>query len=370
MFKIEKATREQAKLRLITVGASGSGKTHGALIIANALGKKIIVIDTENGRANLFAKRFGFEFDIIRLRPPYDPEKFIAVIDEVEKKGYDVIIFDSLSHEWDGEGGYNDLKTKLNDPYGAKIAPRHRKMVERIIRSEMHAIVTLRAKTEYSAGINEKGKLILTKIGTTPAQKNDFEFEFHIVFNLNQNHYAYCSKDDTDLFDGQEFLIDEELGRKLAEWLKDGVLPLPTIPEEIPLPTPSDVKMYKDAMDMASTLEELQSVYKKAYRATNNKKNKEELVAFYQKKKEALTVQVKDTEAKAEILEHLLDTIALANDLIELDAIYENACLKVVKNDLDVVKNAYKIRHTVLENSMINRVEEEKQKITGENYEK
>jgi DNA polymerase III delta prime subunit len=77
MFK--KATKAQAKARLLFSGASGSGKTTAALTVAAQLGKKIAFIDTEAGSASLYADRF--DFDVLELSPPYAPERFIEAIE-------------------------------------------------------------------------------------------------------------------------------------------------------------------------------------------------------------------------------------------------------------------------------------------------
>ena len=49
MFR--KAERRKAKLRLAITGPAGSGKTYGALQIAQGLGGRIAMIDTENEAA-------------------------------------------------------------------------------------------------------------------------------------------------------------------------------------------------------------------------------------------------------------------------------------------------------------------------------
>ena len=68
MFK--KATKEKQKLRLLIEGASGSGKTYSALLLAKGLkektGQKIALIDTEKGSASLYSNLVDFVFfDIV-----------------------------------------------------------------------------------------------------------------------------------------------------------------------------------------------------------------------------------------------------------------------------------------------------------------
>ncbi|SSS60281.1 hypothetical protein [Acinetobacter baumannii] len=77
-FSFTKAERKKAKLKLNLNGASGSGKTYSALVLASSLGKKIAVIDTENESASLYANEFNF--DTLPLKPPYSPERFAGVL--------------------------------------------------------------------------------------------------------------------------------------------------------------------------------------------------------------------------------------------------------------------------------------------------
>src|ERR1051326_2527877 len=105
-MEIRKATRQKEKIRLGLSAVSGGGKTYSALLIAFGLcgdWNKITVIDTENNSADLYS-HLG-EYNVIPLPPPYNPERYIEAIHACEDAGMEVIIIDSISHEWEGEGG-------------------------------------------------------------------------------------------------------------------------------------------------------------------------------------------------------------------------------------------------------------------------
>lgn len=260
----QKATKKRTKLRLAITGASGSGKTYSSLILASSISDKIALIDTEGTSSDAYADKFSFSS--VSMTPPYTPERFIEAINEAVKEGFEVLIIDSLSHEWEGSGGYIDLKHQLNDPYSAKVSPRHRKLVDAILQCPIHIIGTMRSKTAYDTSQNDKGKLKLTKIGTAPVQKENMEYEFTIVFDLNENHIASCSKDRTGLFDGKDFLIDKEIGQTLISWLNDG--------EEVPIPKieserDKEFKILEDLycmMSEAVSIEDLACKFKEAQR--------------------------------------------------------------------------------------------------------
>ena len=67
MFR--KAERRKAKLRLAITGPAGSGKTYGALQIAQGLGGRIAMIDTENGSGDLYSDIC--DYDVQTLTAPY-----------------------------------------------------------------------------------------------------------------------------------------------------------------------------------------------------------------------------------------------------------------------------------------------------------
>ena len=105
-----KATTFSPKLRMALSGPPGSGKTYTALKIATAMKcKTIAVIDTENASAAKYRHDFNFDVGVLEI---FSPLAYVAEIEEAEKAGYDIIIIDSLSHAWDGEGGALEMADK------------------------------------------------------------------------------------------------------------------------------------------------------------------------------------------------------------------------------------------------------------------
>lgn len=235
-----KAERKKAKLRLGLVGPSGSGKTFSALLIAKGLGGKIAVVDTENGSADLYAGSPGIpEYDVLTMEQPYEVEKYLAAIDAAEKEGYNVIILDSISHAWSGEGGLLDRQGKIADSgkgnsYTAwrTVTPLHNRFVERMLGCNLHVVATMRAKTEYAMTPGNNGKVEVKKIGLAPVQRDGMDYEFTSVFDIDINHNVQSSKDRTGMFDGKIFTPTTKTGEQLIAWLETGAEPEPAKPKE------------------------------------------------------------------------------------------------------------------------------------------
>lgn len=226
--EFKKATKEKVKLRLALLGPAGSGKTYGALSLAEGIGKKIAVLDTENGTASLYSDRFDFQ--TLTMNPPYTVAKYIAGIDAAEAAGFDVLIIDSLSHAWAGEGGLLDKKTALDSRGGnsftnwASITKEHEQLKTRILHPKLHLITTLRVKTEYVLEANDKGRQVPKKVGLAPVQREGLEYEFDVVFEVAMDHSVVATKDRTSLFDNRILKLSKDLGVELSGWLSKGTL--------------------------------------------------------------------------------------------------------------------------------------------------
>lgn len=234
---IRKAQRKVTKARVGITGPSGSGKTLSALLMAYGMTgswDKIGLIDTENRSADLYAETMKAgvhigEFEKIDIEPPYTTEKYIEAIKAFEDYGVEVIIIDSLSHAWAGEGGLLEQKDQTSKVGGknsytawAEMTPKQNKMVESILKAKCHVLTTMRSKTEYVLEANDKGKQAPRKVGMAPVQRDGLEYEFTMVMDLTADHIATVSKDRTGLFDGLYFTPDVDSGKKLIEWLESG----------------------------------------------------------------------------------------------------------------------------------------------------
>lgn len=233
------AVRKKAKLRMALTGVSGSGKTLGALYIAYGITNdwsKIAVLDTEHDRALFYANREDLgtgEFLHCTMTPPYSPERYKALVaDAASVVGADgVVIVDSFSHAWSNEGGVLELKDKIASKPGknsytawSEAGKIQNNLVNTILSVDCHVIVTLRSKMEYALEEDERGKQVPVKLGLAPVQREDTEYEFDIVLNIDRSHTATASKDTTFL-DGFGEFITPELGERLAEWLDGGKEP-------------------------------------------------------------------------------------------------------------------------------------------------
>ena len=237
-FTFKKAVRSASKLRLAISGASGSGKTYSALLLAKGIGGRIAVIDTERGSDSLYADMEGMpEFDVLELDAPFSPERYAEAIAAAESAGYDILILDSMSHEWNGKGGCLEEVDNIararyrGNTWSAwnEMTPRHRKFVDAMLTSKLHIIATMRSKTEVAQDVDANGKKVVKKLGMKVEQRDGVDYEFTIMFDLvHDGHFANASKDRTGLFSSRPdpVVITPETGAEIKRWLEGaGVTP-------------------------------------------------------------------------------------------------------------------------------------------------
>lgn len=244
MDLFQPASRQKARLRMALQGVSGGGKTLGALYIAYGMTGdwgKVALIDTEHGRARAYAGRSDLPtptgaFLYVQMEPPFSPEKYKEYARAgAEAVGTDgVLIIDSLSHAWTGEGGVLERKDAISARAGNSFTAWNEAgklqndLVDTLLSLPCHTIVTLRVKTEYVMQLNERGKQEPVKVGLAPVQRDNVEYEFDITLNIARDHTAVTGKDVTFL-DGFRDVITPALGRDLAAWLNEGKEPPPRL---------------------------------------------------------------------------------------------------------------------------------------------
>ena len=245
-FTFRPAVRENVGLLIGLAGASGSGKTYTAMRLATGIAgdKPFCVIDTEAGRAKHYAD--AFRFDHGDLAPPFRPDRYAEAIQAADKAGYPVIVVDSMSHEWAGDGGILDWQEEEYQRMGGReavkmaawIKPKgaHKHMVSRLLQVRAHLILCMRAEEKIEMVKGEDGK---TKIvpkqgpagfrGWLPVCEKTLPYELTASFlltadapgipkpiKLQEQHRALFPLDEP---------ITEESGRRIAEWAAGGAAP-------------------------------------------------------------------------------------------------------------------------------------------------
>lgn len=284
MGSFQKATRTKAKARIGLVGTAGSGKTFSALQLAIGMGGKIAVIDTEHGSASLYV-HLG-DYDVATITPPFTTKKYLDLITEAGKS-YDILIIDSLSHAWAGTGGLLeevDKRAGSGNKFAAwrDVTPMHNALIDAILQSPAHIIATMRSKTEYVLEENDKGKKVPRKVGMAPVQREGMDFEFSLVFDVDQDrHFARASKDRTGLFDGTCDILTPAHGAKIREWLESGDEP------PVAMVTMEQRKQLVAEMDKYVTADELKAQFKITTTADLTAAQLPEVMAWVVEMKEA-----------------------------------------------------------------------------------
>lgn len=214
-FAFRPATRKKSRLRLALDGPSGAGKTFTALRFAFAIagpGGRVAVINTESGAVEkymgLSPDGIPWQFFVGEL-DSFAPSAYTDAIQAAGKMGFSVLIIDSLSHAWQGDGGALDqVSRKGGNSFTAwkDVTPQHNRMVEAILRSPCHVIATMRSKMEYvlEEQVNKAGMKtqVPRKVGMAPIQRAGMEYEFDVVADLDHTHTLTVSKSRCPDIDG------------------------------------------------------------------------------------------------------------------------------------------------------------------------
>lgn len=244
-------------------GGSGTGKTYSALLLASGIadamtgqqGAPIAFVDTENRRGLHYRQQFPQilghyidfgPFDAKGNLVGYPPERWIALIDAVEKVGVTAMVIDSWSHSWEGVNGVLDLQAaelerlsggdekkaeRVGQLAWAAIKPRYRRLINRIIRSSTNTVLCTRAKPvmqkwDAQARKEVNARKTKTRRGDVPwdvAADADLLFEMSAMMILDPEHPGFPRYQIkvADQFKSM-FPVDKPItaatGRAMAEW--------------------------------------------------------------------------------------------------------------------------------------------------------
>lgn len=291
-FTFRPATRENVPLLVGLSGGTGSGKTFTAFRLAKGIAgeRPFAVIDTEASRAKHYADLFRFDHG--DLAPPFSPERYAEAIAAADAAHYDVIVVDSMSHEWSGENGVLDfqeaeLDRMAGDDWKKREACRmaswirpkiaHKQMVQRLLQIRAHLILCFRAEPKIEM-VRENGKTVIVEKkslvglhGWIPVTEKNLPFELTASFLLMAEHPGVplpikLQEQHRAMFP-LDRAITEWAGEQLAGWARGGA---PSAARDLPakdLPAKEPTKDDHDAaadwltkIAEASTPEEIERI--------------------------------------------------------------------------------------------------------------
>jgi hypothetical protein len=250
-FTASPAVRGTTPLLLGIVGPGGSGKTFSALRLARGMvrvfGGHVTMIDTENGRGLHYADEFAYQH--IPFDPPFSPARYTEAFECAVADHASVIIIDSGSHEWEGEGGVLDLqeeeikrltrgdddkRDRMKFASWARPKAEHGRFRQTIVRASVTTIICFRAKEKVELKAPQLGgKKEMVDLGWRPITADDLTYELMLrcllppgsdgkprwtpeqkgereVFKLPQQF--------RDLFPDDTVQLTENLGERMARW--------------------------------------------------------------------------------------------------------------------------------------------------------
>lgn len=232
-FEIRKAQRQGARLLIQLSGVSGSGKTYTALQLAYGLAgqnaDKVVMIDTENRRGSLYANALPQPFNIIDFYAPFSPARYIQAIEAAVNAGAEVIVIDSVTHEWESEGGCEWIANQSRFPDWKKAKAEHKRFMTYMLQSPAHIIACTRAreKVDFSDPKNP------IKLGIQPIQEKNFSYEATVSLMMHDQGHRQdvlkCPAELQAVLGRGDGYIGAKDGLALRQWVDGGVAVDPAI---------------------------------------------------------------------------------------------------------------------------------------------
>jgi hypothetical protein len=228
IIQIRKAQREGARMVIGLAGQSGGGKTYSAIQLAYGLaggvGSKVGFLDTENRRGSLYADAVTDPFLIGDLYPPFSPQRYIDAIMEFQKAGVEVLIIDSVSHEWEGTGGCDEIASASNNKVlgWSNAKTQHKKFMNALLQSDMHIIACIRARPKIDFSDPKRP----VNLGVQPICEKNFMFEMTASLMMldggRRQQVMKCPADLMPILGRENGYIRWDDGVALRDWIAGG----------------------------------------------------------------------------------------------------------------------------------------------------
>jgi hypothetical protein len=224
-FEIIPAKRQGARLLIQLSGPSGSGKTYTALQLAFGLaGKdasKVVLIDTENRRGSLYADILPgkAQFNKLDFYAPFSPDRYIEAIDAACRAGAEVIVIDSVTHEWESEGGCEWIANQTRFPDWKRAKALHKRFMTHMLQSPAHIIACTRAREKVDF-TDPKNPI---KLGIQPIQEKNFSYEATVSLMMHNQGFSQdvlkCPAELQSVLGRGEGYIGAKEGQQLRKWV-------------------------------------------------------------------------------------------------------------------------------------------------------
>lgn len=241
-MEVRVAQRKAIPALIAIAGTTGSGKTYSALLVASGLAGpqgKVGFVDTEKGRGEMYTDEKmimealpGNQYHVVSLDPPFTPARYLQAIAALQQAGCNTIVIDSMTHEWEGEGGCIDIadNNKLGGtPNWAKAKSEHKKFMNTLLSLPVHVVCCLRAREKTKPEkhvIDGKTKTVFVEYGMQPIQEKSFMFEMTFSVLLEATtHYPQPIKPPpptlANIFPHDK-LLNKEVGERIRIWAAGG----------------------------------------------------------------------------------------------------------------------------------------------------
>lgn len=222
-FEIRKAQRQGARLLIQLSGVSGSGKTYTALQLAYGMAgndaDKVVLIDTENRRGSLYANALPQPFNIIDFYAPFSPSRYIEAIETACRSGAEVIVIDSVTHEWESEGGCEWIANQSRFPDWKRAKAEHKRFMTYMLQSPAHIIACTRAreKVDFTDPKNPRS------LGIQPIQEKNFSYEATVSLMMwdqgQRQDVLKCPAELQNVLGRSKGYLTAEDGARLRQWV-------------------------------------------------------------------------------------------------------------------------------------------------------